>query len=85
MKSGDIILHKPSKEKWTVAAISPDGTELVCCGYPETIAKVSDCELIEPCTPAEHEQTLRVVIAGCGDQLRGSWARFEQAAVRGEP
>jgi hypothetical protein len=85
MKAGDAIRHIPTGETWTVAAISPDGSELVCCGWPESIAKVTDCELVESCKPADHEQTLRAVISSCGDQLRGSWARFEQAAaVRGE-
>lgn len=78
VRAGDSVVHGPSGETWLVAAMSPDGTELVCCGWPETVAKVADCTLAKACGDAEHAEMLRQVIESCGDQLRGSWARAEK-------
>jgi hypothetical protein len=75
IKPGDTIRHKPSGERWFVAAPSPDGSELVCCGWPESIAKVEDCEMIHECSKGTAAATARDVIASCSNQLRGSWAR----------
>lgn len=75
MRAGDVIKHIPSGETWGVAATQ--GNELVCCGWPESIAPMSDCELVKACTDEEHIAMLKSVVNSCGDQLRGSWARYE--------
>lgn len=80
MRSGDTIFHRPSGEHWLVAAVSPKRDEVVCCGWPETIAKAADCEVVRHCTDAEHQEMLAEVIRSCPDQIRGSWAR---AALEG--
>ena len=48
IKPNDIVLHKPSGEKWIVAGVHYDGNTLIPMGYPfPSIAKTEDCELIE--------------------------------------
>jgi hypothetical protein len=83
IRAGDTVLHKPTGEKWLVAAMSGDGAKLVCCGWPESIADVSDCELFRSATDEKHTDTLMRVIESCPEQLRGSWARQNLAAIRG--
>ena len=44
----DVVLHKPSGEKWVVAGVNHENNTLIPKGYPfPSIAKVSDCELLE--------------------------------------
>lgn len=47
--TGDVVHHMPTGEKWVVAWA--DERNLCCCGWPETIADVSDCALVEKATP----------------------------------
>lgn len=48
IKPNDIVLHKPSGEKWVVAGVNAYDGKLVPMGYPfPSIANISDCELIE--------------------------------------
>lgn len=43
MRTGDHVLHKPSGETWVVAFV--DGDDLAWCGWPNGLARTSDCEL----------------------------------------
>ena len=46
IQANDVVLHKPTNEKWLVCGVS--GECLVPCGYPfPSRAKIADCELIE--------------------------------------
>lgn len=81
IRAGDSVLHKPTGETWCVAAISPDGKQLACCGWPETLADVSDCELKEPASDQEHWDVLHEVIQGCKGQTRASWAKQNKDAT----
>ena len=48
IRPNDVVLHKPSGEKWVVCGVDHSKDELIPCGYPfPTLAKLSDCELIE--------------------------------------
>lgn len=78
MRTGDTILHKPSGERWLVAAVSPTGDQIVCCGWPESVAPVTDCELIKSATDADHCELLARVCEG--RDTRASWARFYRDA-----
>ncbi len=57
MRAGDTVKHRPSGETWCVAYV--EGDYLAWYGWPPGEAKVSDCELIEACSDAEHEASLR--------------------------
>ena len=65
IRPSDTVLHKPSGEKWVVCGVDYDKGELIPCGYPfPTLAKISDCELIEECyhiygQPEEYIKALR--------------------------
>ena len=48
IRPNDIVLHKPSSETWVVCGVNYSTGELIPCGYPfPSLAKISDCELIE--------------------------------------
>lgn len=48
IRPNDIVLHKPSGERWVVAGVHFDGCTLIPKGYPfPSVAKTEDCELLE--------------------------------------
>ena len=59
MRCGDTVLHKPSGEEWLVAYV--DGDDLAWCGWPDGVARKSDCELVRSCTDAEHVARLKEI------------------------
>lgn len=65
MRTGDVVLHRPSGEKWLVAMA--DEADIMPCGWPETVARVSDCEIVTAADDAEHIKVLREVARSrCG-------------------
>lgn len=55
MRAGDTVRHTPSGEKWIVAAMSDDEQELSPAGWPESIAKTSDCTIIKSASDDKHD------------------------------
>lgn len=48
IRPNDIVLHKPSGEKWIVAGVNYDKGRLIPKGYPfPSFANIADCELLE--------------------------------------
>lgn len=48
IKPNDIVLHKPSGEKWVVAGVNREAHSLIPKGYPfPSVARIEDCELLE--------------------------------------
>lgn len=48
IQPNDVVFHKPSGETWVVCGVNHSEGTLIPCGYPfPSIAKISDCELIE--------------------------------------
>lgn len=48
IKANDTVKHIPSGETWVVCGVNYGTGELIPCGYPfPSVAKISDCELIE--------------------------------------
>jgi hypothetical protein len=74
MKPGDTVLHRPSGETWTVSARSND--YIIPGGWPMTVAKKADCDMVEECSPEEHRSMLSMAVRSGG--LRGEWAAAEQ-------
>lgn len=70
--TGDHIHHGPSGEDWLVAYV--EGDSLACCGWPLSIAKISDCSLIKKATSEERLELLRQM-ADSVDDSRGIHAR----------
>ena len=48
IKPSDVVLHKPSGEKWIVAGVNRENGTLIPMGYPfPSIAQIKDCKLVE--------------------------------------
>ena len=48
IKPNDIVLHKPSGEKWVVAGVNREAHSLIPKGFPiPSVARIEDCELLE--------------------------------------
>ncbi len=78
-RAGDHVHHGPCDEDWVLACDEENG-DVICCGWPETFAKASDCTLVRTATDEERIITLRDVVEGCGGQMRGSRAKRQLAA-----
>lgn len=66
IRPNDVVLHKPTGEKWVVAGVHYDGKTLVPMGYPfPSIADVSDCELVEShyASRPQEENVIRSLLA----------------------
>ena len=54
IRPSDVVLHKPTGETWVVCGVDHEKVELIPCGYPfPTLAKLTDCELVEECYTAK--------------------------------
>jgi hypothetical protein len=73
IRAGDHVAHAPTGETWVVAAMSPDGTELVCAGWPESIAPLSDCTLSRPCPDHQHVEMVQNCLKL--GSYRASWSK----------
>lgn len=67
-RTGDVVRHKPTGETWTVAFGDEYG--IVCCGWPESWADNSECELIESATDEEHRQLVKKIAESRSDSRR---------------
>ena len=81
-RTGDVVRHIPSGEKWLVAWA--DTSEVVCCGWPESIAKASDCHLERAATDEEHLDLLKRIASSGRPSYRGARCREELARRCGE-
>lgn len=79
MDTGDVVLHRPTGERWLVAYVRDDN--LCCLGWPESFARVSDCELIEFAEPTQRQLILENMAAMDGSDSRKMYAiqRLKQA------
>lgn len=76
MDTGDVVLHKPTGEKWVVAYITTSGRHLVCCGWPESIAELADCDLVKSATPEQRFALLEQMASMTGCDSRKSYAKL---------
>ena len=72
IRAGDHVLHAPSGETWVVAWADPTTDDLAWCGWPDGLARLSDCTLVKAASDAEHQQKLSELKASGGS--RGSKA-----------
>ena len=66
IRPNDVVLHKPSGEKWVVAGVHYDGKTLIPKGYPfPSIADTADCELLERnyTSKAQEENVIKSLMA----------------------
>ena len=83
MKAGDVVKHHPSNETWVVAAVRGDGEHFFACGWPETMARIDDCTLVEECSSEDSIETLRKVARS--DGARASAARANLCSLASAP
>lgn len=63
IKPNDVVLHKPSGEKWVVAGVDRGNRRLIPKGYPfPTVVNLDSCELLE-CGYEGHPQGENVIHA----------------------
>lgn len=65
IRPNDVVLHKPTGEKWVVAGVHYDGRTLIPMGYPfPSIANTADCELLERHYEGkpQDENTIKILI-----------------------
>ena len=66
IKPNDIVLHKPSGEKWVVCGVNYNKGQLIPCGYPfPTVAWIDDCVLMESDDAPQTEEMKNALIR-CG-------------------
>jgi hypothetical protein len=58
IRAGDTVFVRAIKEKWLVAAVSVDNKQLVCCGWPESLVDVTECDLVRACSDEKHIKLL---------------------------
>ena len=75
IETADIVKHGPTGEKWLVAYVERD--KLCACGWPESLAQLSDCTLIKKATEEEKQQLTQSLAAMSGSEYdsRRSWAK----------
>jgi hypothetical protein len=56
-RAGDVVKHIPTGETWVLAC--SDGVTVWPCGWPETRASASDCELVKAASDKFHEEMIR--------------------------
>lgn len=54
--TADHVFHRPTGETWLVAYA--EGSFLSPCGWPNCLAKISDCTLVKKATPKERDKLL---------------------------
>lgn len=78
-RAGDTVKHQPSGEVWMLACDQSHG-DVLPAGWPETLAKATDCELVESATDDERlEMLTNVAKANAG--LRSGLAREQLSEV----
>ena len=73
-RAGDVVRHGPTGEKWGLSCDEEDG-EVLPGGWPLTLAKASDCTLIEAASDDKRRARLREVAHPSRDDMRALVAR----------
>lgn len=78
-RCGDHVYHAPTGETWVVAWADASTNDLAWCGWPNGIARLSDCEIVKRVSDTMHAKCLALVIKG--SDSRASRAK----ALYGDP
>lgn len=82
-RAGDIVHHEPSGEDWVVAYV--DGEDLAPCGWPDSLARASDCWLKKSVSDEDHVKILREIAKSDGRRARMAKAALEALGSVGTP
>lgn len=75
LRTADAVFHRPTGEEWLVAYAEPERDEVVPCGWPCCVAKISDCDLIERASDEASHRLLLDLANMSEHDMRRSWAR----------
>lgn len=75
IRCGDHVFHAPTGETWVVAWADYEAGDLAWCGWPNGMARLSDCTLTKRASEAEHIEILARV-KNCGDSRAQRAARL---------
>jgi hypothetical protein len=81
-RTGDVVFHRPSGERWTVAAAWPERNDLAWCGWPDGIARLTDCVLLKRCTDEEHWQLVERIAASAEGRRQRYAANLLEARAK---
>lgn len=79
-RAGDVVKHRPSGEEWVLACDEESTGYVWPAGWPESLAKASECELIEPASNAERDDMLARVSESTG--MRAHLAKRQRGSGR---
>jgi hypothetical protein len=71
--TGDIVKHEPTGEMWLVAFVKND--KLCPCGWPESLADLSDCHLITAASDDDRKSLLEEMANGSENDSRTIYAK----------
>jgi len=75
-RAADVVFHHPSGERW-VLACDQNGVDVQPAGWPQTLAKASDCELKEAATDEQRLEMLKRVSGLMNGGYRTSVAKAQ--------
>lgn len=81
LRTGDSVRHTPSGENWLVAYADYHTDDLAPCGWPPSLARISDCTIRRRCTDAQHEKLVREIAKGSGSDHRRCWVERKYADI----
>ena len=73
IKCGDTVFHKPTKETWIVCYADYKSGFLSWFGWPEGYVEISNCELVESCTPEAHKKEVALWVNKPFRRDDGTW------------
>lgn len=82
INTADTVYHSPTGETWVVAFVDRD--RLAWCGWPEGLAELKDCTLIEKATADAREKLLHQMAASDSDDSRVRFAKRILGATNGQ-
>lgn len=62
IRCGDHVHHGPTDETWVVAWADYETGDLAWCGWPNGMARLSDCTLVKAASDDEHMDLLQRVL-----------------------
>lgn len=62
IRCGDHVHHGPADETWVVAWADYETGDLAWCGWPNGMARLSDCTLVKAASDDEHFDLLKRVL-----------------------
>lgn len=71
IRAGDHVRHRPSGETWVVAFADYESGDLAWCGWPEGLARLADCYLVQKASDDEHARIVAQIIDAGGMRALG--------------